>query len=257
MKINADELRSSPRKAERGSVVRLPAHFSLVAMLRDLIIEGELTEDNQLLERCLCDRLSTSRGPLREALKAIAAEGLIELVPNCGAKLVRYSRKDILDILDLLRIMETAAGQIACTSASEAQFAAIGETYYRMARMHALKDWHGFMAANNEHHRQIVDAAGNRALSENYRLNEAKLRSYRYQFYFKGMSEADRDQLLGQALRDHRGMFEAIAARDPGAVADATAQHYRMTPRYHQELARIYGDNDEIESGSAITESNF
>ncbi|MDH3700825.1 MAG: GntR family transcriptional regulator, partial [Alphaproteobacteria bacterium] len=77
-----DADRDNNRRPER------PRYGDVVSGIRDLIIEGELTPGSRVPERILCERFGVSRTPLREALKVLASEGLIDLLPNRGARIV-------------------------------------------------------------------------------------------------------------------------------------------------------------------------
>src|SRR5262245_56127843 len=78
---------------------RTPIHDQLVESLRDLIIEGDLAGGSRLSERLLCARFGVSRTPLREAFKVLAAEGLVELLPNRGARVVRLTAETVKDTM--------------------------------------------------------------------------------------------------------------------------------------------------------------
>ena len=75
-----------------------------------MIIEGELEPGKRIYEGPLCERLGVSRTPLREALRYLASEGLVELTPQRGASVRRFSAKDIQDMLVLIRTLEELAG---------------------------------------------------------------------------------------------------------------------------------------------------
>src|SRR4029077_20859432 len=72
-----------------------PLHQGVLASLRDLIIHNELAPGKRLNERILCERLKVSRTPLREALKVLSHEGLVELLPNRGARVVKLTPEDV------------------------------------------------------------------------------------------------------------------------------------------------------------------
>jgi DNA-binding GntR family transcriptional regulator len=217
---------------EAGVVVRLPAHSILVSLLRDLIIEGEITRDDQLSERVLCERFRVSRSPIREAIRAIAAEGLLEIVPNCGARIARITRRQLMDLQQILAILESAAAREACDKASDAEIARIGELHFRMLRFHALGDWPNYFRTNAEIHYQIIDAAGNAILSETYRKLDVRLRPFRYQFHFVFEADDAYEVSVSRSLSDHVKIFEAMSRRDKDGVAEVISQHYNTKEKY-------------------------
>src|SRR5919202_3288251 len=98
----------------RGSL-----HERLVGALRDLIIEGELEAGARVPERLLCERFGVSRTPLREALKALASEGLVELLPNRGARVTRLTPEDVEDMFQVMGALEALSGTLACGRITE------------------------------------------------------------------------------------------------------------------------------------------
>src|SRR5258708_8323645 len=77
-------------------------HERLVSQLRDLIVEGEIEPGARISERLLCERFGVSRTPLREALKVLASEGLVDLLPNRGARVARLEDKHLEHIFELM-----------------------------------------------------------------------------------------------------------------------------------------------------------
>src|SRR5258708_39543839 len=77
-------------------------HADVVNQLRDFIVEGHLSPGSRVPERELCERFKMSRTPLREALKVLAAEGLIDLWPNRGARVRQFSELDIRNLFEMI-----------------------------------------------------------------------------------------------------------------------------------------------------------
>src|SRR6201989_2564891 len=85
-------------------------HDEILNRLRDHIVEGNIPDGGRIPERQLCEMLGISRTPLREALKVLAAEGLIELLPNRGARVRQLSATDIAELFDVMGGLECRAG---------------------------------------------------------------------------------------------------------------------------------------------------
>src|SRR3569832_1990578 len=102
----------------RKPIVRHNLHNASASRLRDMIIEGTLAPGTRIHEGRLGQELGVSRTPLREALKYLASEGLLELAPGRGAVVRSFSAKDVEDSLIVLANMESLAGQLACCNAS-------------------------------------------------------------------------------------------------------------------------------------------
>src|SRR6185437_9056943 len=82
-------------------------HGEILSRLRDYLVEGNIAEGARVPERQLCEMFGISRTPLREALKVLAAEGLIDLLPNRGARVRRLSRRDLEELFDVMGGLES------------------------------------------------------------------------------------------------------------------------------------------------------
>src|SRR5580765_3046241 len=94
-------------------------HGEILARLRDYIVEGNIPDGGRVPERQLCTMFGISRTPLREALKVLAAEGLVDLMPNRGARVRILSEQDINDLFDLMAGLEALAGRLACEAITD------------------------------------------------------------------------------------------------------------------------------------------
>ena len=213
-----------------SKVVRLPVHAELVSRLRDMIVEGEFPPGRRLSERLLCTRLGTTRSPLREALKAVAAEGFLELMPNRGAYVVNLTARQIKDIFDVVVMLEIGAAGIACRNADAAVIAQIGELHFRMERHLLTGAYRDFFKVNLAIHQQIVDAAGNATLSETYAKLNARIRRFRF-FLHQSPTSGEHDARLLEssfqtAMGEHEDIFAALRARDGARLTAAIVHHY-------------------------------
>src|SRR5437588_11239303 len=120
MQISAAGEPPDPAEAwgQRNPIVRHNLHDAIVSRVRDMIIEGTLAPGTRVHEGHLGQELGVSRTPLREALKYLASEGLLELSPGRGAVVRKFSPKDVQDSLLVLANLESLAGTLACEYAS-------------------------------------------------------------------------------------------------------------------------------------------
>src|SRR4051794_14520612 len=117
-------------------IVRQTLHDELVGRIRDMIIEGQLEPGSRIHEGRLGQALGVSRTPLREALKFLASEGLIDLVPGRGGIVRQLTPQDVRNMLDDLIALETLVGRLACRSATDAQIADVRKLHDRMAEFY-------------------------------------------------------------------------------------------------------------------------
>src|SRR3954466_16292015 len=122
---------------DRGPIARPSLHEAIVARVRDMIIEGELSPGTRIHEGNLGNKLGISRTPLREALKFLASEGLVELSPGRGAVVRQFSPKDVRDSLVVVVNLEGLAGRLACEHATDAEIQEIRKLHDRMMEMYA------------------------------------------------------------------------------------------------------------------------
>jgi DNA-binding GntR family transcriptional regulator len=96
-------------------------HHDTLSALRDLIVHHELPPGSRLTESMLSERFSVSRTPLREALKVLSSEGLVEILPNRGARVVTLTVADIKNLFEVIGALESLAGRLACQHISDAE----------------------------------------------------------------------------------------------------------------------------------------
>src|SRR3982751_2733854 len=121
-------------------IVRHSLHDELVGRIRDMIIEGQLGPGSRIHEGQLGQALGVSRTPLREALKFLASEGLIELVATRGAVVRTFSPKDVRDMLDVLAMLESHAARLACRVGNDADIAQVRVIHDRMLECYRARD---------------------------------------------------------------------------------------------------------------------
>src|SRR5687767_15844078 len=107
-------------------------HETAVDRLRDMIVHGDLEAGIKLNERVLCETLGTSRTPLREALKYLASEGLVQLLPNRGAIVAPLEAERVKQIFAVMGALEALAGELACRNASDEAINEIRGLHYQM-----------------------------------------------------------------------------------------------------------------------------
>jgi DNA-binding GntR family transcriptional regulator len=187
-------------------ISRRPLHEEAVDRLRDLIVRGELAPGARLNERLLCGQLGISRTPLREAIKLLATEGLVDLLPNRGALVAAIDASRLAETLQVMGALEALAGELACRHASAARIEDIRVLHQQMLAMHARGDLGAYFHYNQAIHLGIVEASGNAVLANVYRQLNANVRRARY------MANLSRER-WDQAVREHEQILEALASR--------------------------------------------
>jgi DNA-binding GntR family transcriptional regulator len=193
-------------------------HDTVVEHLRKLIVEAVLPPGAKLNERELCETMGISRTPLREALKVLAVEGLIEIFPNRGASVYKMSQAEIWETFELVSGLEAMAGELACARITPGELADIKALHHAMLTCKAQNDLPGYYRCNHAIHDKINQAARNSVLHRTYLSVNRRLQALRFKSNFK----ADKWE---RAAHDHEEMIKALEARDGKRMAAILTQH--------------------------------
>jgi DNA-binding GntR family transcriptional regulator len=208
------------RSAGNGGEISL--HGEILSRLRDYVVEGNIAEGARVPERQLCELFGISRTPLREALKVLAAEGLIDLLPNRGARVRQLSRRDLGELFEVMGGLESLAGRLACESVTDEEIAEIERLHYEMYGYYLHRDMHNYFQANQRIHEKIVEASRNDVLRATYANFAGRIRRVRYSANF-----ARKRQRWGEAMREHEAILDALRRRAGSELSDILFHHLR------------------------------
>ena len=217
-----------------------PAHGATVAhiveRLRDDILAHRLSPGERLIEGDLTSRFAVSRGPVREALRRLAAEGLIEHAPNRGALVRRLSQREIRELFQIRIEMESLAARLAAQAADPSARTRFAEEI-QMIFAEAPRRVAVYLGENAAFHEAIMRLAGNRQLGElSTRLHLPLIMAQ--------VGDALTVDVLHTSVREHRAIARAILAQDAEAAAAATRAHLERAAAF--ALARAAA----LEAGS-------
>lgn len=201
---------------------RRTLHDEVVDRVRNLVIEGQLAAGARIHESQLGKALGVSRTPLREALKVLASEGLIELVPGRGAVVKRLTQQDVRDMLDVLVALETLAGRLACRNATDDDIRRLRAVHDEMMALYAAGNRLEYYWRNQAIHAGLAALSGNALLASLHQTIAARLKRIR----FIGNEEPDK---WAGAVAEHEAMIAALEARDDARLADVIHQHLDQT----------------------------
>ncbi len=194
-------------------------HTEAATHLRSMILTGELPPGTRLREQQLCEQLGVSRTPVREALRTLAAEGLVDLLPNRSVLVSQVHSPDIADLFVLFGTIEGLAAEMACRKITEAEIAEIGRLLADMVDCHANKDRAAYMRINQLIHRRTVEIAASPVLYSVWQSLLPRVERAR------ALANLDMNRWT-QALIEHTKMFTALAARDGALLASLTRTHF-------------------------------
>ena len=204
-----------------GAPRELPATLVEVAehRLRDAILCGALKPGEKIVEEQLCADFGISRAPLREALRLLGQQGLVEHLPRRGARVTEWSTSDILQLFALRHVLERHAVELALPLADPA--AAIGPVRTALDRMRAADDELERDDAHRAFHAEVVKLADNRQLDIALEPILVKLQLP----MARNLREEARHQRADDGIARHQAILTALESNDPDTVITALEDH--------------------------------
>src|SRR5690349_1414225 len=166
--------------AEIIAIPRANLHQQVANRLRQMLVEGRIAPGAKLNERELSEVLQVSRTPLREAIKMLAAEGLVELLPNRGAIAVSLSEADVLNTFEVMAGLEGLSGELAAQRITPQELAEIQAMQFEMMAAYTRRDLSAYYSLNARIHNAINTAAKNPVLASVYNQVNARLQALRF-----------------------------------------------------------------------------
>jgi DNA-binding GntR family transcriptional regulator len=200
------------------SIPRAALHEQVALRLRQMLVENRLAPGAKLNERELSEVLNVSRTPLREAIKMLAAEGLVELLPNRGAIALQLTEADVRNTFEVMAGLEGQSGELAAARISDAELAEIRALHFEMMASYTRRDLPAYYRLNAAIHDAINAAAKNPVLSVTYRQINARLQALRFK------SNQDEEK-WASAVHEHAQMIDALATRDASAMRAVLVAH--------------------------------
>ena len=204
--------------AEIIAIPRAALHEQVAHRLRQMLVENRIPPGAKLNERELSEVLNVSRTPLREAIKMLAAEGLVELLPNRGAIAVELSETDVLNTFEVMAGLEAQSGELAAERITDTELVEIKAMHFEMMAAYTRHDLPSYYRLNASIHSAINVAARNPVLTATYRQVNARLQALR----FRSNQDDDKWKV---AVREHEQMVEALSERDPAAMRAVLLRH--------------------------------
>jgi DNA-binding GntR family transcriptional regulator len=207
-----------------SKIQRAPLHNEIVRILRQEIISAKWLPGQRLPESLLCERFGVSRTPLRDALKVLTGEGLVELTHNAGAVVTHPRPEDIEGKLAIIELLQCYAAREACAKASEAELRHILKLHRQMGVALARRDMSRNYRLNNEVHAAIVKASHNSTLVDLH----ANLWQHVERLRFLALVHPD---LSVDSWAEHEAFVGAIVARNAAAASSNLRGHLRRVAR--------------------------
>lgn len=206
-------------------------HDEVVDRMRDLIRSGELEPRARVNESELTERFGISRTPLREAIKILATEGLLELLPNRGARVASLSQTEIEEMIEVIAGLEATAAEIACRRITDDEIAGIEADHDAMIEAWEARDTGTYFRLNRTIHEAIMEASRNTTLEGIYTSLSGRIQRSRYSVH-------QTDAQWAAAVADHKRMISLLHARDGESLSALMRAHIRAKKSV---IAETYG----------------
>jgi DNA-binding GntR family transcriptional regulator len=201
-----------------------PLHESVVEWLRNMIVEGGLAAGERLHDANLAAMLQVSRTPIREAIKLLATEGLVDLLPGRGARVSDFSIDDIKQLFEAIAGIERNASELAAERMTDRDLEKLQRLHERMARHHAAGERPPYFKLNHEIHLAIVAASNNAILQAIHASLMTRARRARY----AALSAKGR---WIEAMAEHERLMVALTGHDARRAGEIMHQHDLGTAR--------------------------
>ena len=196
----------------------LPLREVVFNNLRDAILKGQLKPGERLLENHLADKLGVSRTPVREALRMLEQENLVELIPMRGAQVLDISAEDIKNILEIRSALEVVSIRHACQKMDNDSLKELKKYNAEFEAAFEARDYEGVATADEKFHDVIFSAAGNKRLV--VIISNIQAQVYRYRMAYLKVYETKT-----AVLNHHRNIIEAIEKHDAALGEKVMAEH--------------------------------
>lgn len=223
---NTRALRLTPLEAYDGSLSN-----RVYLSLKDAILSLAFKPGEILRKGLICEQLGISRSPVSEAVTRLAAEGLVDVVPQAGTFVARFSMSEIREGAFLREALELAAVERVAETITDDQLVRLRRNLRVQEALVEDGDFQGFYKMDAEMHELILSFTGFRRLAQIAESSWLQVNRARQLILPNPGRVAD-------TLEEHRRIIDAIAARDPEAARKATRSHLRQLIRYLEPLER-------------------
>ena len=187
-------------------------------LLRQRIFSRELEPGSWIDELKIAEEYGISRTPLREALKVLAAEGLVTMKVRRGAYVTEVSEKDLADVYHLLSLLESDAGGVVAERASDEEIASLQTLHAELEAAVGERD--RFFAINEQFHMRVLELARNR-------WREQMVADLRKVMKLNRHNSLLKSGRIEESLAEHRAIVAALAQRDPALTVQRMREHFQ------------------------------
>jgi len=193
-------------------------HQEVAERIREMIRRGDMVSGQKVDEKRLCESLGVSRTPVRESLRILHSEGLIDLIPHKGAYISTPKIEEITDMFEVMGMLEGMCARLATERMSARDLKKIRSLHKELERHYANQDRERYLEDNHILHVLIQELSGNKALQDVLNGLRQKILLYRHrQLYQKNRFD--------QSIREHREILAAFESGDARLAEISLKRH--------------------------------
>ena len=193
-------------------------HQEVANQIRGMIRNGILVKGQKIDEKYLCESMGVSRTPVREALRMLSSEGLIDLIPNKGAYISQPPIKEIQDMFEVMSVLEGTCARLATKRMTTKDYSKIEALHKELEKHYSRQDHEAYLQNNNTYHVFIQELSGNKVLNAVINGLRQKILLYRHRQLYQ-------PKRFKQSIQEHRDLLEAFRKRDAAFAERLMKRH--------------------------------
>jgi DNA-binding GntR family transcriptional regulator len=193
-------------------------HQEVANQIRGMIRNGILVKGQKIDEKYLCESMGVSRTPVRESLRILNSEGLIDLIPNKGAYISQPPIKEISDMFEVMSVLEGTCARLATKKMTEKNLRKIEALHQKLEKHYRNRDHKAYLDNNNTYHVFIQELSGNKVLNDVINGLRQKILLYRHRQLYQ-------PERFKQSIQEHRDLLEAFRKRDAALAERLMKRH--------------------------------
>ena len=201
-----------------GKIQQKTLHQEVASRLREMIMKGMLVKGQKIDEKFICQSMGVSRTPVRESLRILNSEGLIELIPHRGAFVRQPCIEEINDMFEVMAVLEGACARLAVEKMGPQDLEKIESLHGKLEENYRKGDHEAYLDTNSAFHVFIQRLSGNRVLNDVINGLRQKILLYRHRQLYQ-------PERFGQSIREHREILESFRNRDASDAERSMKQH--------------------------------
>jgi DNA-binding GntR family transcriptional regulator len=222
-------------------LVRASLHTQIITTLRGMIQLGEMAPGAVISEREICAQLGISRTPLREALKVLASENLVQLRPHRAPLVSNVDPAEVAELFELLSVIEPAAAELACQRATDDELRELSRMHEELVALYEARKRTPYFSLNLAVHHEIIRLARNKVMLGTYEALQSRVARAR------SIANLNQDRWAESNL-EHGQLIAAFRSRDYTAVKTLLRAHTESTSVAVLRGLKAIVQNDETPS---------